>query len=144
MNNYPSEVKEKLNSIINEMNRVNYLFAKNPGRDFSRQEIGKLSFVDTIRLILCMGKGSTDDEIMQYFDYNADCIPSQSAFCQRRDQIELSAFEYLFSEFAASFPQTTHKFKDHCILAADGTHVVYSTNSDILEDYNKLCSSIIK
>ena len=87
--------------------------------------------------IISMGKGSTNDEIMDYFDLDPDLIPSQSAFCQRRRQISLSAFEYLFSEFSSSFPSTTDKFKDHCILACDGCHVVYATNSDIIEDYNK-------
>ena len=90
-----------------------------------------------MRLIISMGKGSTNDEIMDYFNLDPDLIPSQSAFCQRRRQISLSAFEYLFSEFSSSFPSTTDKFKDHCILACDGCHVVYATNSDIIEDYNK-------
>ena len=89
-----------------------------------------------MRMIIGMGKGSTNDEIMDYFDLDPDCIPSQSAFCQRRSQISLSAFEYLFSEFSSSFPRTTNKFKDHCILACDGCHVVYTTNSEIIEDYN--------
>ena len=114
-----------------------WLFSKNPGHDFTRQRLGKLSFYDTMRLIISMGKGSTNDEIMDYFDLDPDLIPSQSAFCQRRRQIFLSAFEYLFSEFSSSFPSTTDKFKDHCILACDGCHVVYATNSDIIEDYNK-------
>ena len=74
---------------------------------------------------------------MDYFDLDPSLIPSQSAFNQRRSQISLSAFEYLFSEFAASFPSTTNKFKDHCILAFDGSHVVYTTNAEIIEDYNK-------
>ena len=114
-----------------------WLFSKNPGHDFTRQHLGKLSFYDTMRLIISMGKGSTNDEIMGYFDLDPDLIPSQSAFYQRRRQISLSAFEYLFSEFSSSFPSTTDKFKDHCILACDGCHVVYATNSDIIEDYNK-------
>lgn len=84
-----------------------------------------------------MGKGNTNDEIMDYFDLDPDCISSQSAFCQRRSQISLSAFEYLFSEFSSSFPRTTNKFKDHSILACDGCHVVYTTNAEIIEDYNK-------
>ena len=137
MNHYPSNVKEKLNSIILSMAEHHWLFSKNPGHDFTRQHLGKLSFYDTMRLIISMGKGSTNDEIMDYFDLDSDLIPSQSAFCQRRRQISLSAFEYLFSEFSSSFPSTTDKFKDHCILACDGCHVVYATNSDIIEDYNK-------
>ena len=80
---------------------------------------------------------TTSDEIIDYFDLDPDSIPTNSALIQRRNQISLSAFEYLFSEFSSSFPDVTHTFKDHCILAADGTHVVYSTNAEILEDYNK-------
>lgn len=137
MNHYPSNVKEKLNSIILSMAEHHWLFSKNPGHDFTCQHLGKLSFYDTMRLIISMGKGSTNDEIMDYFDLDPDLIPSQSAFCQRRRQISLSAFEYLFSEFSSSFLSTTDKFKDHCILACDGCHVVYATNSDIIEDYNK-------
>ena len=129
MNDYSTNVKEKLNSIISDMASHPWLFSNNPGRDFMRQDLGKLSFYDTMRLIIGMGKGSTNEEIMDYFDMDPDLIPTQSAFNQRRNQISLSAFEYLFSEFSASFPATTNKFKDHCILACDGCHVVYSTNS---------------
>ena len=136
MNDFPTNVKEKLNSIIMDMAKHHWLFSNNPGHDFMRQDLGKLSFYDTMRMIIGMGKGNTNDEIMDYFDLDPDRIPSQSAFCQRRSQISLSAFEYLFSEFSSSFPRTTNKFKDHCILACDGCHVVYTTNSEIIEDYN--------
>lgn len=137
MNDYPSNVKQKLNSIIADMSEHHWLFSNNPEHDFMRQHQGKLSFYDTIRLIIGMGKGTTNDEIMDCFDMVPDLIPSQSAFNQRRSQISLSAFEYLFSEFSSSFPATTNKFKDHCILACDGCHIVYTTNSEIIEDYNK-------
>ena len=137
MNDYPSNVKQKLNSIIADMSEHHWLFSNNPGHNFMRQHQGKLSFYDTMRLIIGMGKGTTNDEIMDYFDMVPDLIPSQSAFNQRRSQISLSAFEYLFSEFSSSFPATTNKFKDHCILACDGCHVVYTANSEIIEDYNK-------
>ena len=137
MNDYPSNVKQKLNSITADMSEHHWLFSNNPGHNFMRQHQGKLSFYDTMRLIIGMGKGTTNDEIMDYFDMVPDLIPSQSAFNQRHSQISLSAFEYLFSEFSSSFPATTNKFKDHCILACDGCHVVYTTNSEIIEDYNK-------
>ena len=68
INYYPSNVKEKLNSIILSMAEHHWLFSKNPGHDFTRQHLGKLSFYDTMRLIISMGKGSTNDEIMDYFD----------------------------------------------------------------------------
>lgn len=137
MYDFPEKVKQKLDSIIMEMAQKPWLFSNNPGHDFMRQNSGKLSFYDTIRMMLTMGKGNTSDEIIDYFDMDPDSIPTNSALIQRRKQISLSAFEYLFSEFSSSFPEVTHTFKDHCILAADGTHVVYSTNAEILEDYNK-------
>lgn len=137
MNDYPSNVKEKLNFIISDMANPHWLFANRPGHDFMRQNHGKLSFYDTMRLIISMGKGNTNDEIMDYFDLDPDRIPSQSAFNQRRTQISLSSFEYLFSEFSSAFPATTNTFKDHCILACDGCHVVYTTSSEIIKDFNK-------
>ena len=138
MNNFSSEVKQKLDSIIQDMSDHHWLFTQNPGRDFSRQHLGKLSFADTIRMTIGMGKGSTDDEIMEYFDYDYDLIPSQSAFNQRRSLISPNTFPYLFDEFSSSFPTTTHQFKDDmCILAFDGCHVVYTTNAELIEDYNK-------
>ena len=76
MNHYPSNVKEKLNSIILSMAEHHWLFSKNPGHDFTRQHLGKLSFYDTMRLIISMGKGSTNDEIMDYFDLDPDLLPT--------------------------------------------------------------------
>lgn len=58
MNHYPSNVKEKLNSIILSMAEHHWLFSKNPGHDFTRQHLGKLSFYDTMRLIISMGKAA--------------------------------------------------------------------------------------
>ena len=99
MNDYPSNVKQKLNSIIADMSEHHWLLSNNPGHNFMRQHQGKLSFYDTMRLIIDMGKGTTNDEIMDYFDMVPDLIPSQSAFNQRRSQISLSAFEYLFRKY---------------------------------------------
>ena len=58
MNHYPSNVKEKLNSIILSMAEHHWLFSKNPGHDFTRQHLGKLFFYDTMRLIISMGKAA--------------------------------------------------------------------------------------
>ena len=133
----PETVKNKLNSIISDISDRHWLFSSNPGHDFMRQNLGKLSMADTIRFILSMGKGTTSDELIDFFNMDADLIPSHSALIQRRNQISLSAFRFLFEEFSSAFPQITHKFKDFCILACDGCHVVYATNSDIIEDFNK-------
>lgn len=137
MHDYPSQVKEKFDSILKNMAEHHWLYTNDPGHAFMRQHLGKLSFYDTVKMIVGMGKGTTTDEIIDYFDMDPEKIPSQSAFNQRRKQISEYAFQYLFEEFTASFPSITHTFKDHCILACDGCHVVYDTNSQIIEDYNK-------
>ena len=137
MNNSPEIVKETLQKILLTMSDHKWLYVTNPGHDFTREDQGKLSFIDTMQLILAMGKGTISDELIDFFNMDPNLIPTQSALVQRRNQISLSAFEYLFSEFAAAFPQTTYRFNDHCILAADGCHVVYMTNSEIIQDYNK-------
>lgn len=62
MNDFPTNVKEKLNSIISDMADHHWLFYKYPGHDFMRQNLGKLSFYDTMRMIIGMGKGNTNDE----------------------------------------------------------------------------------
>ena len=74
MNDYPSNVKEKLNFIISDMANHHWLFANRSGHDFMRQSHGKLSFYDTMRLIIGMGKGNTNDEIMDYFDLDPDRV----------------------------------------------------------------------
>lgn len=136
-NTTPETVKSRIESILKDMAEHHWLFSNNPGHSFSRQHLGKLSFYDTMRFILYMDKLTTNKDLIRYFDMDPECIPSQSAFVQRRAQISLSAFQFLFDEFSSSFPQTTRQFKGRCILACDGCHVVYTTNAEILQDYNK-------
>ena len=52
MNYFPSNVKQKLNSIIQDMSDHHCLFTQNPSHDFSRQHLGKLSFYDTMLSML--------------------------------------------------------------------------------------------
>ena len=78
------------------------------GHDFMRQSLGKLSFADTMRLVLTMGKGTSSPEMIRFFNMNADRIPSQSAFIQRRNQISLATFRYLFDEFSLLLPHRRH------------------------------------
>ena len=95
MNENPELVKQTLFSIIDDMEKHHWLFSSNPGHDFMLQYQGKLTFSDTMKLLIGMGKGTTDDEIIDFFGMDPGLIPSNSAFVQRRGQISLSAFEYL-------------------------------------------------
>ena len=136
MADFSSNVKQKFNLLLSQMSENRWLYVNHPQSDFTRQDTGKLTFSDTMRLIIGMGKSTTNDEISEYFDLDPDRVPSQSAFIQRRSQLSPLAFEHLFSQFSDSFPQTTNTFKGRCILACDGSHIVYSTNAEILQDYN--------
>ena len=67
MSNCPENVKRKINSIIEEMSDKHWLFFSNPGHDFMRQSLGKLSFADTMRLVLIMGKSTSSTEMIRFF-----------------------------------------------------------------------------
>ncbi len=95
MNQNPENVKEKINSILSHMEKYSFLFVKRPGHDFMRQYFGKLTFSDTMKLILSMEKSTVSSEIINYFDMDVDRIPTPSAFNQRRNQLSLFAFQYL-------------------------------------------------
>lgn len=125
MADFSSNVKQKFNLLLSQMSENRWLYVNHPQSDFTRQDTGKLTFSDTMRLIIGMGKSTTNDEISEYFDLDPDRVPSQSAFIQRRSQLSPLAFEHLFSQFSYSFPQTTNTFKGRCILACDGSHIVY-------------------
>lgn len=84
MADFSSNVKQKFNLLLSQMSENRWLYVNHPKSDFTRQDTGKLTFSDTMRLIIGMGKSTTNDEISEYFDLDPDRIPSQSAFIQRR------------------------------------------------------------
>lgn len=132
MNTYPTQVKEKLFSLVDDIASVSWLYCTNPGHNFTRFK--KLSFADTMKLIISMEGGTVNEEMMEFFQYNLDSCPSQSAFNQQRSHIKVEAFQQLFLDFVDAYPGV--KFMDNYrILAADGTNVVYTTNPDYVDDY---------
>lgn len=88
--------KEKLFSLIKEMDTYHWLFTKNPNTDFSRKK--KWSFEEVMKFIITMEGKSLKDELLEDFDFNND-TPSNSSFNQHRAQILPDAFEFLFREF---------------------------------------------
>ena len=93
MADFSSNVKQKFNLLLSQMSENRWLYVNHPKSDFTRQDTGKLTFSDTMRLIIGMGKSTTNNEISEYFDLDPDRIPSQSAFIQRRSQLSPLAFE---------------------------------------------------
>ena len=104
MNDYPSNVKQKLNSIIADMSEHHWLFSNNPGHNFMRQHQGKLSFYDTMRLIIGMGKGTTNDEIIE--DYNKPRLIDYKGYNHISSESTLCSF-FHSSHFICSFKESS-------------------------------------
>lgn len=82
-------IKQNLENLINEMSTHPELWAKNPGKDFTRNR--KLGFNKLIHLMLGMRGNSISKELYDYFK-NEDLMTG-SAFVQQRDKLLPDAFE---------------------------------------------------
>ena len=69
-------IKDKLLSLINEMDQYHWLFTRNPEIDFTR--VKKWSFSDVIRFIITMEGNSLKDELYDYFDFSCN-TPTNSS-----------------------------------------------------------------
>ena len=114
--NFPKSVKEKLTELISNIAANPELFIENPKIDFTRNR--KLSFETVMQFMLSMGGNSLSNELMEYFEYNAD-VASSSALIQQRDKILPFAFEYILNEFTHSF-QNLKTYEGYRLLAVDG------------------------
>jgi hypothetical protein len=117
MDDYAQFVKQKLMSIIADMTRTKEYFARDPNKDFTRQR--KLSFHEMIRIILSMGRGNLNRELLEYFNYDS-AAASSSAFVQQINKIRPKAFEFLLHKFTNSF-DSYMTYNDYRIVAVDGS-----------------------
>ena len=119
---YSTTIKEKLLSLINEMDQYHWLFTRKPEKDFSR--IKKWSFGDIMRFIISMEGKSLKDELLEHFNFSPD-TPTNSSFNQRRAQIIPEAFEFLFREFT-SITSEEKLYRGYRLLACDGSDISIS------------------
>ena len=124
-------IKEKLLSLINEMDQYHWLFTRTPGKDFSR--IKKWSFAEILRFIISMEGKSLKDELLEHFNFSID-TPTNSSFNQRRAQILPEAFEFLFREFTA-IASGEKLFHGYRLLACDGSDLCIAHNPQDLTTY---------
>ena len=122
--NYSTYIKEKLVSLINEMDHYHWLFTRNAEKDFSR--IKKWSFGEIMRFIISMEGKSLKDELLEHFNFSVD-TPTNSSFNQRRAQILPEAFEFLFREFTA-VASGEKLFRGYRLLACDGSDLCIAHN----------------
>ncbi len=117
MNNYAELIKNKLENVLDNVDKQYQLFVKNPEKDFSRKR--KLGFKEVLKVILSMEGNSLNYELLKYFSFDSE-HPTTSAFVQQRDKILPEAFETIFRNFTDSLDKL-RKYKGHRLLAADGT-----------------------
>ena len=126
MNYSPKQIRKKLKSCIAEISAHPEAFAKNPGKDFTRQR--KLPFDQTVKAILSMTGKSLRGELMDYFNLNLS-MPTVPAFVQQRNKINYYAFEYLFHLFTRSIDEQK-LLKGYRLLAVDGSDLHVPTNKE--------------
>lgn len=126
MNTFATYVKSVLDNRINEISRNSWFYVKNPGVDFTRSR--KISFSDTIKLLISKEKNSMQEEMLKFFNYDVE-TPTQSAFIQQRDKIRPDTFEFLFHEFTSSFSYDK-TLKGYRVLAVDGSSFNIPRNPD--------------
>lgn len=131
MNNYPTTVKEKLYSLIDDLANYSWLYCTDPCHHFLRKR--KLDFATTMKLIIAMEGGTLSEEMMEFWDYDLSC-PTVPAFVQQRPYIKPDAFRQLLSDFNNAFPRNDY-LDGYKLLACDGSQVVYTTNPEIIEDF---------
>lgn len=122
---FPQKVKSALWAIVDIMALNPDRFVKNPGKDFSRER--KLGFVQMLRLCICMESGCIGHELLKYFFFNPDELPTVSAFIQQRAKLLHEAFYHLLRQFNLRF--TTKPFRGkYSLIAADGSEFNIARN----------------
>ena len=119
MSNQIQTIKKKLNSAINQLCEVSWMFAKDPIRNFTRKR--KLPLKKIISVLLCMEGGSLTSELLRYFGCSQHTA-SSSAFIQQRQKINEAAFPALFDMFVKSTDKD-RLYKGYRLLAADGSDI---------------------
>ena len=114
---FPQKVKSTRWAVVDAMACNTSLFVKNPGKDFTRDR--KLGFVQLIRFFLCMGSGCINHELLKYFYFLPDEVPTASAFLRQRAKLLPETFHHILTQFNLRFP-TKGLWGRYSLIAADG------------------------
>lgn len=130
--NFSEEVKATLWKLIDKMSLDLSDYVVHPGKDFTRKK--KWDFPTLMKFIISMESQSLKNELHKYFGYTIDC-PSTASFNQRRSQIRIEAFQYLFRTFTAQYVKNSDLFKGYRLIACDGSDVGIAHNPDDKDTY---------
>ncbi len=126
MNEYPNVLKEKIFSIIKQMEASPAAFVRHPGKDFTRNR--KLPFETVVKLIISMGGNSIYKELLEAAGYSIETATT-SAFVQQRDKILPDAFDFLFHAFTDTCTDVK-RYRDYRLLAVDGSSLPVTATPD--------------
>ena len=127
----PKSIKRTLRKEINNISKQPEIFAKNVGKDFSRNRT--LPFKQMVYSILSMASKSLPNELMEHFGLSTN-LPTVSAFVQQRNKIKSSSFEILFRSFNNACSEQK-LFKGYRLLAVDGSDLHTPTNKNEYDSY---------
>ena len=119
-------MKEKLNTAINEVCQNPWLFAINPGADFTRTR--KMPIRELLRAIFGMRGNSLNKELYDYFKDRDEHITA-SAFVQQRAKLLPEACKYIFQAFNNACLDTK-TYKGYHLYAVDGTDLNIARNEN--------------
>lgn len=131
MNEYADLIKEKLDTVLNDMYECSQMFVNNPKKDFTRKR--KLDFKEMLNILLSMGGNSLKLELMKYFSYDVETATC-SAFVQQREKILPKALEFLFQRFT-SLAVDPKYYDGYRMLAVDGSDLCIAHNPKDIENY---------
>ena len=131
MTNRIRTIKKKLDDAISQLCQVPWMFARNPGKDFTRSR--KLPFRKLISFLLSMEGGTLSTELLKHFGCSCE-IPSSSAFVQQRGKLSAAVFSSLFDLFVRN-TDSNKRYKGLRLLAADGSELQIPTNPSDPDSY---------
>ena len=131
MDKYPYEVQQKLREILEQTDKVAWMFSKEPTKDFSRHR--KLPFHKLAEIMIGMEGSSLSHEMLKCFHFSLQ-RPSVPAFIQQRSKLLPEAMEFVFSEVVHAFPCGAG-VDGYRLIACDGSDLHYAANPNEPENY---------
>lgn len=122
---FPQKVKSTLWAIVDSMACNLAPFVKNPEKDFSRNR--KLGFVQMVHFFLCMESGCINHELLKYFYFLPDDVPTASAFIQQRAKLLPETFHHILKQLNLLFPPKRFMGR-YSLIAADECEFNISRN----------------
>ena len=131
MTNRIANVKKELDSALDDLCKISWMFSTRPGKDFTRAR--KLPFRKVVSFMLAMEGGSLTNEMLKHFGCSATTA-SPSAFIQQRAKIDTNALVSLFDLFVSK-TDSPKLYKGLRLIAADGSHIQIPTDPNHLDSF---------